>query len=300
MVQSEVDVARLGPSAISFAPQAVSVGVSTNVRIELDTSSLATAAGAVDIDLYNLYRLDSETRTIVGPALVQLVNDDPGTATGTEVFSSTLAVRSTTAGESFSYVAHPEIAGAEDRDAGLSIIALGALRSFSSASGLGFVASNSTTTTVPAITNEMMLRVQYTWPLDQSDLDTSTIFLDASVGTFCSSSATYMTFSGDDTSTGGEEIVTIQLQQALADGAWSGSTKLEFRTGWYLGNASGPATLRVLLEDKSGSVVGDVLEVAVSPQGLAPGEGLEPCDDGPISATLDIDVGANVKLTLSI
>lgn len=298
MVQSEVDIARLAPSAISFAPQAISVGMSTNIHIELDTSSLATGTDPADIDLYNLYRLDSGTRTIVGPVLVQLVNDDPGSAIGTEVFSNTLAVRSNAAGESFSYVAHPEISGVEDRNAGLSIIALDALRIFSSASGIGFVVSNSTTTTIPAITNSMMLKVQYTWPLDQRDLDTSTTFLDTSVGTFCGSSAQYMTFSGDDTSSGGEEVVAIQLQQALADGAWSGSTKLEFRTGWYE-FSSGPATVRVLLEDKSVSVVGDVLEVAVSPQSAAPGVGVQ-CEDSALSATLDIDVGANVKLTLSI
>ncbi len=140
-----------------------------------------------------------------------------------------------------------------------------------------------------------MLKAEYTWPLNQPDLDTATQFFAEAVGYGCSSSATYMTFTGDDTSSGGKETIRIQLGKSRADGKWAKDVTILFGAGWYNGRGKGPATLRVVLENTAGSAISEVLQVALNPANSEPR-----CPGPPISATLKIDVGVKTKLTLSV
>ena len=63
-----------------------------------------------------------------------------------------------------------------------------------------------------------------------------------------------MTWSGDNTGYGGQERVVVNVGQALADGAWSGSTTVTARAGWFNSYGSGPASLSYVIQDGSGTV----------------------------------------------
>jgi len=103
-------------------------------------------------------------------------------------------------------------------------------------------------TTVPSFDN-LELIIQYTWPADQSDLDTGTAFLGTRVGYDCGSSP-YMSFSGDDTSSGGSETIIVRIDEALQNGAWTDTATVFLRAGWYSpAGGSGPADARIALRD---------------------------------------------------
>lgn len=115
--------------------------------------------------------------------------------------------------------------------------------------------------------NDYDLYVEYTWPLDQRDLDTSTHFLSSKVGYGCGSVAPFMSWTGDDTSAGGREKVIVDLNAAFDSGLWSDSVDVSLYAGWYIGNTGGgPATLTVGLRHK---VSGRIIEV--ESQSISPG-----------------------------
>ena len=92
--------------------------------------------------------------------------------------------------------------------------------------------------------NDLILEIQYSWPADQPDLDTGTFFLGESVGFGCGFSP-YISFSGDDTSTGGIEIVQVALGASFAAGAWSEEVLVDMNVQWFLEPYRGPATITV-------------------------------------------------------
>ncbi len=89
------------------------------------------------------------------------------------------------------------------------------------------------------------LTLAYTWS-GEPDLDTTTTFLDGSVGFPGPYAAPYMTHSGDNVTTGGPETVVIDLAQAWEDGMISTIADVLGAADWYPpAGGSGPASLLV-------------------------------------------------------
>lgn len=101
----------------------------------------------------------------------------------------------------------------------------------------------------------LVLKVFYTWPADQNDLDTATSLLGDTVGFGCGSTSTYMDWTGDDTGAGGAEIVTVRISDAASNNALPTTFAVEAFAGWYSGNTgSGPASLELFLENPDSGV----------------------------------------------
>jgi hypothetical protein len=113
---------------------------------------------------------------------------------------------------------------------------------------------------VKKLTEDFQFVVEYTWPPDQSDLDTGTTFLGSTVGFSWASTATYMNWTGDDVTEGGSEIVAIDINGAAEAGALPSSFQITCAAGWYIpAGGSGPATLHVyLLNQRTGQRFGEV------------------------------------------
>ncbi|PXF49718.1 hypothetical protein BWQ96_00370 [Gracilariopsis chorda] len=109
--------------------------------------------------------------------------------------------------------------------------------------------------------------VEYSWSSSQSDLDTSTRFLDANVGYSCSPDKNYVAFSGDDVSYGGKESITIDVLEAFEEYQLSGSTSVATFAGWHGNEDEGDATLKVFLRKKSdlALIPGAVLSSTINP-----------------------------------
>lgn len=93
--------------------------------------------------------------------------------------------------------------------------------------------------------------IEYSWSPQQRDLDTSTRFLDGSVGFSCRSPNEYLDFGGDNTSKGGTEVVVIDVEKARQDGKWDGSTAIISNAGWFASDNQGGAQMKVYLRRKS-------------------------------------------------
>ena len=115
---------------------------------------------------------------------------------------------------------------------------------------------------IPAkpLSDEFVLKVEYSWPADQKDLDTGTTFLDATVGFDYAAAAPYMVWKGDDQEVGGSEFVTIDLAGAAEAGALPETFSVSFKAGWYQdARGSGPAVLHIyLLNQRTGMRFGEV------------------------------------------
>lgn len=89
------------------------------------------------------------------------------------------------------------------------------------------------------------------WPNTQRDLDTGTLFLGSSVGYACGSSP-YMSFSGDDTSAGGQETIIVDISGSHSASLWSSDVIVTLRAGWFTpARGTGPATVTVGLRQKA-------------------------------------------------
>jgi hypothetical protein len=96
------------------------------------------------------------------------------------------------------------------------------------------------------------LLIEYTWPVNQRDLDTGTMFDGHQVGYACGYTGAYMAWSGDDTSAGGSERVTVSLSAALAAGKLTNGTIVSLKAGWFTpAGGSGLATVTVSLLSKA-------------------------------------------------
>ena len=110
------------------------------------------------------------------------------------------------------------------------------------------------------------LYIEYRWAESQKDLDTSTKFIDASVGYDCRPSNTYVSWTGDDTSRGGKEIVQINLEKSLEDNKWSNSVIVSLAAGWYTpAEGSGPATLTIGLKNRMTNKITSTTIKTISP-----------------------------------
>lgn len=259
-------------SPFRFDPAVVAVNASVSVRLTVDVSKQPSSLTA-GLTAFVIYALNPDTGNIVPPDLAKLVDDGMDISSdffkNDGIFSNSLAVLSKTAGERRSYRAIPVINGSEKRDSPLVVTALNAIRSYSRESNLGATKSSTAKTsfTIQSIVG-LELVVRYSWPLSQQDLDTGTAFLSGVVGYSCSPDSQYLEFGGDDTTQGGTETIIVALDKANVDGAWSTSTKVTFRAGWYTSNGgTGPATLRMVLRDelKKEEVAASALELAINP-----------------------------------
>lgn len=104
-----------------------------------------------------------------------------------------------------------------------------------------------------------VLTVIYSWA-GSPDLDTRTEFLGGVVGFGYATSAPYMTYSGDETSSGGTETVTIDLAQAWEDGVIDTYADIFCAADWFpSGGGSGPAEFAALVAG------GEVLNLSILP-----------------------------------
>lgn len=283
-VQADLDASRPTPSVFSFEPSAVTVGVSTNVRVVLE-SSLASASS------YNLYRVPSGGFIPAARSLLVL------SSLSGKKFGATLAVRTRGAGEVQSFVAYPVVNGQERRRH--AVWALDAVRSFTKQSVIGANGTRSTDMSTTTLPNNTTLQIRYSWPLDQPDLDTGTFFLGESVGYSCTQSTflsrKYLKFSGDITSRGGSETVRVFLADAIVDGQWNDSTEITLKAGWY-SSGIGAATVRVSLLDGKARTVGEELEAVINPPAGAPGA--VNCTAAPSVGSVTVSLGSRVDIKL--
>jgi hypothetical protein len=101
------------------------------------------------------------------------------------------------------------------------------------------------------LVSETNIFIEYTWPVNQRDLDTGTMFDSQRVGWNCGYSGPFMSWSGDDTSAGGSERVEVDLAGALAAGKLTNGTVVNLQAGWYSpAQGSGLATVTVSLKSK--------------------------------------------------
>jgi hypothetical protein len=118
-----------------------------------------------------------------------------------------------------------------------------------------------------ALVNGMVLKILYTWPSNQKDLDTATTFLGQTVGYSCGSSTQYLIWTGDDTSTGGREEVTCLISEAAENLDLPASFLISAKAGWYSSaGGSGPASLSMSLENpRTGILYGPRTQLTISP-----------------------------------
>ncbi len=110
------------------------------------------------------------------------------------------------------------------------------------------------------------LFVQYSWRQNVRDLDTGTSFLGDTVGWSWNGAGTYLAWSGDDTSAGGDEIVTVNIAGSFHAGGWSGSTTVGLAAGWYSpAGGSGTALVQVGLKRKTTGAIENLQSKTISP-----------------------------------
>ncbi len=289
-VQASIDEQTSALSPFRFDPAIVTVESPMNVRVTVDISK-RPAKVKQGIKSFNVYKVNSHTGAVVKPFLVKLfddgseVHEDPFAGDG--IFSNVLAIVSNTAGETLSYRAIPVFKDGERTSSPVAITAIDAIRSYSLASRLGAKGETETSMKIGSIAGLEML-VKYSWPQDQFDLDTSTMFLNHNVGFSCSSNNAYLSFGGDDTSGGGAETVIVKLDKAKLDKKWTKNTKILFRSGWYSSSSKGPATLRMILRDSNSKkeIQGTLLQTAITP-----GKN-QNCASKKLGAILNIEFGS--------
>jgi hypothetical protein len=143
------------------------------------------------------------------------------------------------------------------------------------------------------LANGIVLKILYTWPADQSDLDTSTTFLGESVGYACGSSSDYLDWTGDDTGTGGLEQVTCLISQAAEDQVLPANFDITAKAGWYApAGGSGQAFLEMYLQNpETGTLYGPRRQLTINP-GVQSG-----CAATPVGSASFVWDAANTRLT---
>lgn len=252
VVQTRVDLRSSNSTSLRFSPAVIEVGVSTIILVTLDVSR--RPPGQVqDLDRFELYQVDQNTGVREQPSILTLedngANLNLDEQAGDLIFSNVLPLKSDEVGKVFSYQAVPVFDGIEDISSPLAFTSLTAVRSYRGDSGISISPGRTNNTSVSVNTIQgLQLIVRYSWPRDESDLDSSTTFAGQTVGFGCEAFVTqYLNqSSGDDTSRGGTETVIIGLDEARLAGEWSTETKVVFNAGWFLREA-GPASLTMSL-----------------------------------------------------
>lgn len=255
-------------SRFRFAPSTIQVNASYNVNVTVDLGAIVG-----DIQSFNIYRLNSSSLEVGDMAVIGL--QDVGSGIGEDfeandgVFSNIIALRSNFVGESFGFRAIPVINGTENSTSEYAFSSLNAIQSYSIESGIGEGGGeqNQNGTIVEDSIADLVLFVQYTWPSDQRDLDTATTFLTATVGFSCGTGTQYIGFSGDDTSTGGSETITVRLGESFADSQWNEAVTISMAAGWFNNIGSGPASVSVYTEKPVNGVIvrSETVSIVVNP-----------------------------------
>jgi von Willebrand factor type D domain len=197
LLDSESRVGRR--SVLQANPATIQVQSTFNVEITIDLSHLANLPG--NLESFQLFRVDSETRQVGSVPVVTLLDVGSGfgrdSAANDGIFSNVLAIRSDVSGEMFGLRAVPVFDGLPDPASSLAFESLNTVRSYSPASGIGentTLGGNETTGTLTVSNvSELAVFIEYTWPQDQSDLDTGTTFLNQTVGFCAMEFSPYMT-----------------------------------------------------------------------------------------------------------
>jgi hypothetical protein len=110
------------------------------------------------------------------------------------------------------------------------------------------------------------LVLQYTWRQTARDLDTNTVFLGRGAGYSSDNDSPYVTWTGDNTTTGGTETATIDLAKAHADGKFTTQVNVTANAGWFTpAGGSGFALLTVGLKDKVTGEIKDTYPSSIRP-----------------------------------
>jgi von Willebrand factor type D domain len=258
--ESQIQAGR--ESRFRFTPSNIQVGRPFNIRISINLTDLQSS-GSDEIEAYNVYRVNSLNSEIISPILVVLNN------LGNNLFSNVLALESTTVGETFDYTAVPVIASIEDHASPFRFTSNNAVISYSVASGIGLNSDATSGTIEVGSVIGLFLVVEYSWPLDQTDLDTGTFFLGSGVGYRCGSSSPYLLFSGDNTEVGGIETVRVALGDSFESGDWVSTVSVNLRAGWFVSESSGPASLTVYAEQIDGARSEEVSLVIIPAETMA-------------------------------
>lgn len=297
LLESESNIGR--SARLLVAPSTIQVERSFNVEFTIDVTQETEVFES--LDSFSLYRMDPETREVGDVSVVSLMDIGSGVGSDTQandgIFSNVLAIRSDVAGESFGFKAVPVFNGLEDTSSPLIIESPNAVRSYSSLSGVGqngTTSSNVTGTLSVANVSRLVLQITYSWPMDQSDLDTGTRFLGRTVGFCAASSAPYLRWTGDDTDFGGSEQVTVFLGESHTQEAWTNATSISLNAAWFPSSSRGPATVSVQAE------VGSVVTYAVDPGRRSLGDSSCTTEVGRIGVTVAEDGSSVIEVVRSI
>ncbi|KAL3934505.1 MAG: hypothetical protein SGBAC_009792 [Bacillariaceae sp.] len=271
-------------------PTLFGVEIPTNVALTVD---LTGSGVANDIEEFAVFRVDGDTFEVGSTSIVTLRDDGSGIGedqvAGDSVFSNIVAVESATAGDAYSFQAVPRIQGNLAFDSPFVFAAYNAVRSFSIESGIVGNEDVDGSLTFESIEG-LELVIRYSWPTDQNDLDTSTTFLGRSVGYGCGSPSAYMSFTGDNTNSGGWETVRIRVGASFQDGTWNERVSTEMKAGWYGLINKGPATVSVVFEKvlANGSI-----DSASDPVSFAMNPGFQSSCASTTVGSVDVSVNAD-------
>lgn len=129
------------------------------------------------------------------------------------------------------------------------------------------------------------LELEFSWPGTELDLDIGVSFQGETVGFSYASSATWMEWSSDNTSTGPETVV-IDLAQAWEDGVIVGFANVLAMADWYPpAGGSGPATLTATYTPPEGDPVVETYELHPSraTPAITPAAGIRIDADGTLT-----------------
>lgn len=135
------------------------------------------------------------------------------------------------------------------------------------------------------------LIVEFTWTIDESDLDTSIEMFGESEGFDCDGSK-YMSFTGDNPDEGGFEKYTVDIGRAAIDNNRA-NVFLSFKAHWFDRMSFAPATLYVFLVNENG-----VRVATTSPLFIRPGADLEKSCSPNIVATANVKLQGTPTITL--
>lgn len=111
----------------------------------------------------------------------------------------------------------------------------------------------------------LKVRIDYLWGASQTDLDTATHFLRDTVGYSCAD-GNYSVFGGDNTSSGGNEVVVIDISSAVRRRSIKSSATIRLHAGWYNGQgAGGTARVRASFINTKRNVTVETLTIGINP-----------------------------------
>ncbi|CAJ1959938.1 unnamed protein product [Cylindrotheca closterium] len=252
LLETEVE---LGGSSIntSFraAPSNVTVGIAANIALTVNLTA-SSEADISNIEEFAVYGFNGQTfeRNSTFTVTLRDVGSGVGedTFAGDKIFSNLLAVSANFAGQEYSFQAVPRIAGSLVFGSPFVFTALNAVQGYSQQSGIGGIVVDTENFWQVGSVDGLQLVIQYSWPLDQRDLDSGTSFLNRKVGYGCVGGGQHMSYSGDNTGAGGTETARIDLGQSFEENEWTDQIPVELHAHWYSNRGSGPATVTVFTE----------------------------------------------------